>query len=120
MADEIDLTNGMMRAAANGTIQPLAEALDVSAYDILDLVLWVGALEGTFTGSGLVITIITGMSKETEDGWVPLQSFTGVTASNIPQKLGFTGLLRYVRWKVTGFTGGTAAAFSITGMARNN
>ena len=82
--------------------------------------LWVNGVQGTATN--FVVSIITGMSADTEDGWVTISSFTSITAPSATsfEKKNFPQLLKYLRWKVTGFTGPTAVSFTIRGMLRNN
>lgn len=120
MATEIWLTDGVTRVTAQGAVQALYQAVDVSKYDQADLLLWVHGVEGTATN--FVVSIITGMSTDSEEGWWTVNSFSNITAANATsfEKKNFPQLLKYLRWKVTGFTGPTAVSFSIRGMLRNN
>lgn len=118
MATELMVTDGVVRVTANGASQALYQAVDVSRYDQADLLLWLAGLEGTVTS--VTVTIFTGMSIESEDGWWPVAPFTALTTANTNDRKNFPGLLKYIRWKVTAFNGTGAATFSIRGMARNN
>ena len=64
--------------------------------------------------------VITGMSNETDEGWITLVSFNASTTPFSPQKPNAPGLLKYIRWQGTGLAGGTAVSFRIEGMLRNN
>ncbi len=118
MADEFTLTPQPVRLGTP-TSQPLKDALDVSAYDRADVLLWVAALEGTASPTATV-RILTGMQVESENGWVVAGTFTAVTASNVAQALGLTGLLKYIRWELSTL-GGTAPSvtFVVSGMLRD-
>lgn len=119
MATEIDLTNCVIRTTPSvNTVQNLQQAVDVSRYDQLDLVLHVVGIEGTATT--FVVSIIGGMSLETEDAWPVLASFVSVTAVNGVMILNVPRLLRYARWKVTTLSGASAVLFTVRGMARLN
>ena len=118
MAIEFHLTKPVARVTATGK-QPLAEALDVSAYDYIDAELGVHSL----TGTDITVEIITGMQKDTESGWVPLLTFTSVTQNDIFEPMSTVGtgkMLKYIRWNVSIFTAPTAAVFSVWGMLRKN
>ena len=115
MADEFTLTPQPIRAIANAK-QALKDALDVSAYDVADILVLVSAVEGASPSA--TIRILTGMQTESEDGWVVAIGATAATAAG-SQKIQATGLLKYIRWEVTGFNG-TAVVFTITGMLRRN
>ncbi|MFZ5477061.1 MAG: hypothetical protein ACOZNI_09830 [Myxococcota bacterium] len=119
LADEFDLTSRAIKVTG-ASKQALQDALEISSYDQLDAVCTVDGIEGG-PGTGLVIKLITGMQKETELGWVTLISFTAanlaaVGASDI--KTASQGLLKYVRWEVTGLGGATSFVFDIGGMLR--
>ncbi len=117
MASELWLTEGVVRVLTGSTKQGLWQAVDVGAYDQLDLLLWINGFEGT-PGS-LTVEVITGMSMDSEDGWVTAGLFSASSAVNFQEKKNITGLLRYVRWKTTLATA-TSAMFNVRGMARNN
>lgn len=122
MATEIQLTAGLVTLSADsdgmtGGVQDVADAIDVSAGDVCDLILTLEAVEGPV--DTFVVTILTGMSRDSESGWYPLGSFASLTAAGSNDKARFVGLLKYIRWKVTNLTGGGAAAFQVRGMLRS-
>jgi hypothetical protein len=53
-----------------------------------------------------------------EDDWISLGNFDPVTTSGDTTKRDFTGLLRYVRWKVDKFNDTSSATFLLYGVAR--
>lgn len=122
MADMITLTQQPLRytlaSFTAGTVfQPLFLAVDIGNYDFLDLETGIIGNEGSVTA--FTLELWTGMQTQVDDGWVSAgQLISSVTVNawnpkNIPN-----GLLRYVRWKVTGMTAGTAITFFVRGMAR--
>lgn len=118
MADEFTLTPQPIRAIANAK-QALKDALDVSAYDIADVLLLISAVEGT--NPTAIIRIITGMQTESEDGWVEAVASTAVTTSG-SQKIQAARLFKYIRWEVVSFggTGTPVVVFTLSGMLRRN
>lgn len=120
MATEIDLTGGVQRAltATANNAQLIAQSVDVSKHDQADLILHVAGVEGNVTNFTMSIT--SGMQMESDDGWVTLGSFSSVTTPNGTAVLHLTGLFKFIRWRVTTMTGGTAVTFTIRGMARGN
>lgn len=119
MATEIDLTNGVIRTTSSvNTVQNLSQAVDVSRHDQLDLLLHVVGIVGS--ASTFTVSIISGMTLETEDGWPTLASFSSVTTVNGVATLNVPRLFRYVRWKVTALEGATSVSFTVRGMARLN
>jgi hypothetical protein len=119
MNAEFSLTPQPIRLTATGK-QFLSQSLDVSLFDQADALLYVVTLEGTSSPTA-TIRLITGMQMDSEDGWVVAASFPTVSASNTPQKLNVTGLLKYIRWELSGLTGTTpVVTFSISGILRNN
>src|SRR5262245_10988221 len=113
MRDIIDFTKAAVRVTG-ATSQDLKDAIDVAPHDQLDALLSVVGVEGTGT---ITIEILTGMQKDTTNGWVSAGTFTAVIATNTHEKKQFTSLLRYVRWNVvnSSFNGVT---FQIAGMLR--
>ena len=74
MADIITLTPQPIILTGTGK-QSLAEALDVSEYDLFDMQLYVPvAVLGNAT-----VKIITGMQKDSENGWNTAVAFTQLT-----------------------------------------
>ncbi len=119
MAKEVNFTDGVIRVLAAGTTQLIAQAIDVSAYDQLDLMLVLVGYEGS-APSGFTPVIIGGMQRETENCWVTLGTFGALTAANTAGVLNVPRLFKYGRWSVPPFTGATAVSFAIRGMARLN
>jgi hypothetical protein len=119
MATPFTLTQQPIRVTAPG-YQPIYLAMDISGFDVLDVELGVVGLEGTATPS-VTVELWTGMQNQTDDGYVQLVAFANQTTTNVylKQSIG-SGLLRYLRWKVTTL-GGTspAATFFIRGMGRS-
>lgn len=111
MADIIHLTDGTVRHTTSEK-QELRLAVDVSAYDELDLLLTV---QEDSAGSSISVRILTGMQMETEEGWVTAATFA-TTAAQGEDAMNVTNLLRYVRYELV--TGSTNATFQINGMAR--
>ena len=121
MAISFGLTQQPIRytTASGAGFQPMYLAVDISRFDLLDMEAGLVAVEGTLTS--FTLDLYTANQKQTDDGWVPLGStlFTGTT-TNTWQKVAYTsGLLRYLRWRVTSISGGTAATFFIRGMGRS-
>lgn len=107
-----------VRITATGA-QELRLALDVSAYDVLDLELRVLRLEGT--SPSVTVEIQTGMQRESSEGWVTLgTAFPAVATAPKSEVRNLTNLLRYIRWNVTVLSGSgsPAATFMIDGVGR--
>lgn len=118
MADEIKFTPQPVRITAAGQVMPLADSIDVSEHDTLDLLEGCMGVEGASPSA--TVDIITGMRTDSEDGWVSVSTaFAAKTAANTWEKKQFVGLLKYARWKCTAFDG-TAVTIDIRGMARKN
>lgn len=116
MADVFALTHQPIRVTAVG-FQPIYLAMDVGAYDFLDVAFGVLALEGA--SPSVTVELWTGMQVQSDNGYVQLLQFVTTTTPNIWQWPSIqTGLLRYLRWNVTALAG-TAATFTIRGMARH-
>ena len=59
------------------------------------------------------------MSRDSENGWVTLATFTTLTNGQSAAAVSATsGLLKYLRWNVNALGGATAIVFSISGMLR--
>lgn len=122
--------------------QPLTDAVDVSAFDFLDLELGVVSCNvPSASGSTVTIGLLTGMQNQTPDGWIgndyptatnyQMATFSASLAApayNIKSLGPFGGdsedrnpILRYVRYSVH-FAGGSGDSavitFWIRGMAR--
>lgn len=77
------------------------------------------AIEG---GGSVTFRILTGMQRDTEDGWVELVAFAAVSSSNtFEAKHSSNQMLRYIRWELVSLSGSSpAAVFAIHGMLRAN
>ena len=116
MARPITLTHQPIRVTATG-FQPLYLAMDVSAFDILDIELGIVGLEGT--SPSVTVNVYTGMQNQVDDCWLPLSTFASQSTPDTYLKQSFQGgFLKYVRWNVTALAG-TAATFYIRGMGRS-
>ena len=120
MADVITLTQQPIRyATASGVgFQPIYTSVDIAGYDFLDLEAGVVGNEGAVTA--FTLDLYTSMQNQTDDGWVSAGTSLLTTATvNTWTKTNFpNGLLRYVRWRVSTITAGTAITFFVRGMAR--
>ncbi len=115
MAEPIILTPEPVRISAAGSNvnQDLRLALDVSTYDELDLLLVCYEMS---TGGNITVSILTGMTCDSESSWVTLTSFAATGAATA-KKLNVTNFLRYIRYQLT--TSSTfTTTFAIDGMAR--
>ncbi len=116
MADIITLASNLAITSSNALQSP-QDAVDVSAYDQLDLQL---ALLYIDTGS-IDFVIETSMQNKSDDGsWVNVGSKSGVNSVPKWESLSIPGtslLFRYVRYRITLNTASNAI-ISITGMAR--
>jgi hypothetical protein len=118
MADMFTLTPQPVRVTAVG-FQPIYLALDIGAYDFMDVQLGILGLEGTSPTA--TVELWTAMQNQTDDGWVQAFAWTNQSTTNTWIKgTVSSGLLRYLRWKLTtlGGSGSPAVTFSIRGMAR--
>ena len=119
MADEFTLTPAGGVRVTGATAQSLDQALEVLDYDEVDVLGGLTGVEGTTTGPTL--RLLTGMQKDTSDGWVVFVTFTAALL-NGPNKYevqnGSTKLLKYLRWEVTNLGGATAVTFTISGVLR--
>jgi hypothetical protein len=115
--ERVQLTAAPIRVTATGA-QELRLALDVLAFDMLDLELRVLDIEGTTPS--ITIIVQTGMQRATEEGWVTASTFVAVTSAPASQIRTVQNMLRYVRWNVSALTGtgGPAATFLIYGVGR--
>jgi hypothetical protein len=122
MATPFALTHHPARVTATG-FQPLYLALDVSAFDALDVELGVLSLEGT--SPTVTVQLWSSLQKATDSGWMLLHDFgnkSGVFNAYYRARVQRSaGLLRYLRWKVTtlGGSGSPAATFFIRGVGRS-
>lgn len=120
MREEIRLTPQPTRQSTTAT-QDIDEVLDVLSYDQLDLFLQAYSLEGTSSPTA-VIVVETSMQRESDDNnlWKTLVTFATINGSNQADKQTATsGVLRYIRWRITTLSGSSPAiTFVITGAGR--
>ena len=110
----VALTRYPRRVTSTGADE-LRNALDVSDFDQLDLLLCVLAFEsGT---PDVTIAVETAMQTESDDAWVTLDTFTAVTSAPSYELITFSSLMRYVRFRIASID--TApATFTLAGMGR--
>jgi len=111
MASVVYLTTEPVRVTA-ATVQSLRLALDVSAFDELDLILTV------YEGTSVVCKIVTAMQNEDDvQGWLNANGASpfGSVSAGASGKANFQNFLKYVRWEVT--SSGNAT-FMISGIGR--
>ncbi len=99
----------------NGPVtQALEQAVDVSCFDQLDLALLAGDPSGT-----LSVELLTGMSNQTEDGWMVCATYPSVGAATARAELRTVrSPLRYLRWRASVQTG--LASIQLHGQARTH
>lgn len=121
MATPFALTQQPIRVTSTG-FQPMQLALDVGAFDALDVELGVLSLEGT--SPTVTVQLWSGLQDQTDSGWVLLHDFgaiSGVFNAYYHTKIARTaGLLRFLRWNVTALgSGSPAATFFLRGVGRS-
>ena len=111
----VDLAPSPVRVSAVGApvSQELRLAVDVSDFSMLDLELTL--LDDGGGGTAPAIRLLTGMRRDTEDGWVEVDSFVASSAPATLKKT-FFPLLRYARWEVTAGT----PTFVLRGVGHQN
>ena len=115
MSALVYLTQGPTKIVQAGSRQLIQNAVDVSAYRHVSLLLEVLAIVG---GGNYEIVVLTGMQLDTEDGWIELGSW-GSKSVDGEWKLDIAEPLRYLRWEVKTLTGTTPhVTFVISGVAR--
>jgi hypothetical protein len=117
MSDIVMLTAQPIRLTGTAT-QELYLAVDVSAYDLLDLQA-VCTVEGT--ASSGAIKLISGMQFQTNDGWFePSSNFAAINGTGVKTVTASVtgGFMRYVRWQLTSLGGASAITFFIKGLGR--
>ncbi|MDP3275450.1 MAG: hypothetical protein Q8Q09_09670 [Deltaproteobacteria bacterium] len=112
MADEIVFSELPIAVSSTGPMS-IVEAIDVSGYDQLDLALGVHQVNPS---SSLIISIITSMQNEVDQGWVTAATFDSVSSAGNYQKITVRNFLRYVRYSAV--VTGTGGSFTLTGLAR--
>ena len=117
MAIPFLLTEAVAHVTPGTTDQPLYTAVDVLEYDVLDFLI-TAAFEAPTTPS-LTVGLISGMQCASSDNWILLSTAIGTfTASGSAAASYSGGFFRYVRWRVTSFSGATSANFTIEGVGR--
>jgi hypothetical protein len=117
MREEIIVTPKPELVTTTGK-QPLTEVRDVSAYTRLDL----GLQVFIFDNPGDITVVIETSLQNTDDSdtqWATLCTFALIDAANtLKVASATTGILRYIRWRITSFNGTSPkVVFSITGFA---
>lgn len=118
MGTEIRFTSAPTRVTAT-TTQAAKDALDVLAYSAAELYLLVYEVSGA--SPVVIVTIETSMQNVSENSalWKTIATFTGITASNTIDTQSITsGILRYIRYKITLNGAITGATFELSGIAR--
>lgn len=113
MPAEIYLATEPVTVTAVGK-QALVQAIEVTRYKSLALLLRALAV----TGGSVTIRVITGMQKDTFDGWLTLGTFTATSVA-VSEQLNLSNPLKYVLWEVSAMTA-SSATFTIQGIAREN
>ena len=121
MAAFLRLTETIARATTTGDRQPLYTAVDVLAYDELDLLV-TAAFEAPSGTTGLYLDLFSGMQTATEDGWIKVGNTSPqITLTTRSVAWSFNaGFFRYIRWQVNSLTGATAVRFSVEVVGRKN
>lgn len=115
MSALVYLTKGPTKIVTAGSRQLIQNAIDVSAFRHIVLLLEVLAIVG---GGSYEITVLTGMQLDTEDGWIELGTFGSQTTAD-SFKVNLADALQYIRWEVKTLTGSTPhVTFVISGVAR--
>jgi hypothetical protein len=116
MSALIYLTQAPTKIGLAGSRQMIQNAVDVSAYRHISLLLEVLAYVGA--PGNFEVTVITGMQLDTDDGWIELGTF-GSQSTDGQWKVDLTDALRYIRWEVKAITGSSPTiTFVISGVAR--
>jgi hypothetical protein len=115
---EIVLTTDPIRLTA-ATRQERYLAADISAYDRLDVQLYVPVVEGT--NPVAIFRLLTGLTIQTDlDAWTEVCRFAPVTVDNTEQLRRIDGpLLNFLRWELVSLSGTSpAVTFVIRGLGR--
>lgn len=117
MADILTLTPQPVRyqTSAGVGMQPVYLALDVGAYDLLSIEAGVVGNDGGV--ASFTLDLFTAMQLDTDDGWLSVGTSLLTTATtNSWTRVAYQGgFLRYLRWKVSAISGGTAITFFVRG-----
>ena len=123
----ISLTNGVQRVTSgtNNTVvlgsnrQFARDAADVLDFRQIDVVIWVVNVEST---TSLTVKLWTSLTNTQEDlstnaGWTSVYTSSSLSATNMVVTTLTSGLLRYLRWEISAFSG-TAISLQISAVAR--
>lgn len=117
MRMEIRLTGAPKRVTAT-TTQPASDAIEALGFGSIDLFLLV--YEASGSPASVTVTIETSMQNAADDAvlWKTIGTFAAISSSNSSDVQSITsGILRYVRYKVTLSANTTAATFDLSGVA---
>jgi hypothetical protein len=117
MGQVVVFTEKPVRVTSVNDVQELRLAFDALEVDEIDVILHLLSVEG---GSpSLTLALQTGMEIDTADGWTTTGAltFSAMTTANSVQLKNFKNFARFLRWKVTAFSG-TAFTFMMTGVGR--
>ncbi len=120
MADIITLTQQPIRLTAAAR-QERYLATEVSAFDLMDMQLFVASFEGTGTLSA-TFKLISSMQVQTDtEGWSDVWIFSvGSTPNTSYLATIEAGFLRYLRWELSAITGTSpAVTFWLRGLGRS-
>lgn len=121
MIEPIYLTEHFTLVTSDGMYQPLWKGLDVSRFDVLNLIL-ITAFDRPTSGS-INVSIFTGMQRQSTDNLALAGSFPAASpGASTGQRLTLTsanntGFLRYVFWHSSGL-GANAVRLMIYGTGR--
>lgn len=124
MADHFQLTEGVVKVTSSSDVQPLYTAVDVLAYDVLDLLISATFEAPSGTGPLLRLKLRTGTQTATTNGWIDCSTAPDIRPGlgNPPLQLSSWtvrgGFFRYVGWSVNQLVNATAAHFRIDGIGR--
>lgn len=119
MGTKVLLTRGPTRITSTTTLLIKDGVIDVLAFKSLDL--WIQVYEASGPAPQVTLTIDTSMQNTSDDAalWKTVATFSTLTAANtIDVQSVNSGLLQFVRWKVTLGANTTASTFEIQGVAR--
>ena len=118
MADILNLTPSPVLVTGGGSAktQPVEQAIDVSAYDWIDL-----AIDAPGGTPGTVVALSSMTLQEADADWVQAAITTGSIPGNsfnhhLEVPASGQPLFRYIRWKIT--PGGSNGSATISGLAR--
>lgn len=117
MRTEIRLTGAPKRVTAT-TTQPASDAIEALGFKSVDLFLLV--YEASGSPASVTVSIETSMQNAADDAvlWKTIGTFAAISASNSSDVISITsGILKYIRYKVTLTVNTTGATFDLSGVA---